>query len=183
MYLKVICSLKAYQNQKLIICHSVENITDLNLVTRHILHVCVNEQFRTKGSLPTPADKSRPSVSPYAFARGQENNSYAPNIGGYQQTTNENFMSYGGFLANQAGGNMPAGFGGGYLDSYNADDKIINQLKSIALGNPRKTLRTLDFQRVLGQSGKGQVGSMIQSLLVRGVIIQDSDTEYSFISI
>lgn len=171
MYLSAICTWKCYQNEKMIICHSISEVKDSNAVTRHILYTILNEEYRVKGSLPPKEDlKRKEGTSEYHNSFDDQN--FKASNGGLQSSFGDGFGTgypSGGFLSNS----------GGSTDTE--ENMVIQKLRQISRNRGKNGFNLQDIQVALSTGNPYKVDTTIKSLENRGIILRNGENEFMFV--
>lgn len=170
--------MKPYKEEKLIVCHFLEQIKDFNYVTNHLLTIFVNEQYRSKGNLPSLGVPERSNgisgtATPYTAPPGanpNSNNNFhgnAPLRGAPPPVMNEQQM--GTYQQNMGSLNMD-------------DNSLVMKLQGILATKPSKVFSGYDAKRAVGGAlNELQLKEALQRLVHAGIIFNEAQDLYAFV--
>jgi hypothetical protein len=169
--------MKPYKEEKLIVCHFLEQIKDFNYVTNHFLTVFVNEQYRSKGNLPSLGVPDRSNgmsgtATPYSGPPGNPMGGYPggnqpPRGGAPPPVMNEQQM-----------GTYQQNMGSLTMD----DNSLVMKLQGILATKPSKVFSGYDAKRAVGGVlNEFQLKEALQRLVHAGIIFNEAQDLYAFV--
>ena len=170
--------MKPYKDEKLIVCHFLEQIRDFNYYTNHLLNVFVNEQYRAKGTLPSlgiPDSRTNGSSS----APNQMNNNvgsmYSAPAGGRgsEVAPNQNQA-----MSEQQMNTYQENMGSLTMD----DNSLVMKLQGILATKPSKVFSGYDAKRAVGgMLNEYQLKEALSRLVNAGIIFNEAQDLYAFV--